>query len=216
MFNIPNQKPSEEDVILNSRLQSLYNHQFESGRFFQVVFSNEDETHIKLASRTMMKVVYIKDKDDIEGLEIIKVVSKNESQKVKFSKFNLQQLKTFLTFINEIDLKGITERRIELSDDSMDVLDADTKKKITTLLSCSDGGDVVRELLSQGMITTQDLVNTGYRKKQLEIFSKLLYDGYLPEYKESIGKPDTKDETAWQQFFMDNQWIFGYGLDYRF
>ncbi|PQJ84465.1 Shedu immune nuclease family protein, partial [Aliivibrio sifiae] len=116
----------------------------------------------------------------------------------------------------EIDLKGLAERRIELSDNAMDILDAQTKQKITTLLSCSDGGDVVRELLSQGMITTQDLVNTGYRKKQLEIFSKLLYNNYLPQYKEDIGRGNTKDETAWQHFFAENQWIFGYGLDYRF
>nr|WP_228012633.1 Shedu immune nuclease family protein [Vibrio coralliirubri] len=66
------------------------------------------------------------------------------------------------------------------------------------------------------MITTQDLVNTGYRKAQLDIFKKLLYSNYLPQYKHDIGRPETKDETAWQHFFSINQWIFGYGLDYRF
>lgn len=66
---------TEEEVIFNSKLEHLYNHEFGDGRFFQVVFSNEDETHIKLASRTLLKIVYIKEKNDIEGLEIIKSVS---------------------------------------------------------------------------------------------------------------------------------------------
>ncbi len=216
MFDFDVLKPTEEDVIFNSRLETLYNHQFDKGRFFQVIFADEKETHIKLAPRTMMKIIYIHDKDDIEGIEICKLVNGEQKQSLKFGKFNFQQLKTFLNFINDIDLKGVADRRIELADNSMDVLDTETKQKITTLLSCSDGGDVVRELLSQGVITTQDLVNTGYRKKQLQIFSKLLYEDFLPQYKEIIGKPNTKDETAWQHFFNENQWIFGYGLDYRF
>jgi hypothetical protein len=216
MFDLDVLKPTEEDVIFNSRLETLYNHQFDKGRFFQVTFADEKETHIKLAPRTMMKIIYIHNKDDIEGIEICKLVNGEQKQSLKFGKFNFEQLKTFLNFINDIDLKSVAERRIELADNSMDILDTETKKKITTLLSCSDGGDVVRELLTQGVITTQDLVNTGYRKKQLKIFSKLLYEDFLPRYKDNIGKPNTKDETAWQHFFADNQWIFGYGLDYRF
>jgi len=216
MFDIDEIKPTQETVILNSKLRSLYSHEFEKGRFFQVVFADENETHIKLAVKTMMKIVYIKENDDIEGIEIIKVVSEKETQKLKFHKFNFQQLRAFLHFINEIDLKGVAERRIVLSDDSMDILDSKTKKQITTLMSGSEGGEIVRNLLSDGVITTQDLVNTGYRKQQLEIFSKLLYENYLSEYKQFIGKPNTKDETAWQHFFMENEWIFGYGLDYRF
>ena len=207
---------SEEDVIFNSKLEHLYNHEFGDGRFFQAVFSNENETHIKLASRTLLKVVYIKEKDDIEGLEIIKAVSGNDKERVKFSKFNLQQLRCFLDFINSIDLKGVSNRRISLADGELDILDDETKKKIITLLSGGDGGEIVRELLRKGLITNQDLVNTGYRKQQLEIFSRLLYKNYLPDYKILIEKPNTKDETAWQYFFKSNEWMFGYGLDYRF
>jgi len=209
-------KPSEEDVIRNSKLETLYNHKFDKGRFFQVIFEDENEVHVQIAPRTMMKVVYIRDNDDIEGIKICKVVTGQERQSIEFSKFNLQQLKTFLHFIQELDLKGIANRRIKLSDDSLDILDSETKKKITTLLSGSDGGDLVRSLLSDGMITTQDLVNTGYRKSQLAIFNKLLNNNYLDQYKIDIGKENTKNETAWQHFFAVNEWIFGYGLDYRF
>lgn len=209
--------PTEEEIILNSRLEQLYNHEFERGRFFQVVFENEDELGIRLSSRTLMKVVYIKDKEDIEGIELIKLVGGQQKQKVKFSKFNLQQLKMFLQLISELDLKGVSERRIALADDYTDLIDEGTKKKIAALLSGHEGGELIKELLDEGIITGQDLVNTGYRKQQLEIFNRLLNEDYLEAYKrEILGKPNTKDETAWQLFFEKNQWIFGYGLNYRF
>jgi len=207
---------SEEDVILNSRLEHLYNHDFGSGRFFQVVFEDENEVHIKLAPKTLMKIIYIRDNDDIEGIEIVKIVSNTEKQKLAFSKFNFQQLKCFLEFINSLDLKSISERRITLADDSFDILDYETKKKITTLLSGNDGFDVIKDLLDDGLINNQDLVNTGYRKQQLEIFRKLLYEDYLQEYKNINCKPNTKDEVTWQHFLNKNEWIFGYGLDYKF
>lgn len=210
-------KPTEEEIIQNSRLEQLYNHEFEQGRFFQAVFEDPTEVHFRLAPRTMMKVVYLPDKDDIEGIEIVKLVEDEEVQRVKFSKFNFQQLKMFLQFISSIDLKGISERRIALADDTLDVIDADTRKKITTLLSGNEGEELIKELLDSGIITGQDLVNTGYRKQQLEIFHRLLYSDYMPEYKRDILKnPNTKDETAWQLFFERNPWIFGYGLSYRF
>jgi hypothetical protein len=207
---------TDEDVAFNSKIEHLYNHTFSDGRFFQVVFSNDEETHIKLASRTLLKVVYLKDKDDIEGLQIIKVVSEKETEKVKLSKFNLQQLRCFLAFINSIDLKGVSERRINLASNSLDTLDNETRKKIETLLSSSEGGEIICDLLKKGLINNKDLVNTGYRRQQLQKFYKLLFEQGLSDYKHEIGKATTKDETAWQHFFMSNQWIFGYGLDYKF
>ena len=207
---------TEDDVISNSKLEHLYNHDFGGGRFFQVVFSNDIETHIKLAPRTLMKVVYYREKDNIDSIEIIKQVSEIDKERIKFSKFNFQQLKCFLQFISSIDLKGISDRRIVLSDNSLDILDDETKRKISTLLLGTDGTDIVKNLLNDGVITAQDLVNTGYRKIQLEIFRKLLDENYLQEYKEQNCNTNTKDEVAWQHFFNKNNWIFGYGLDYRF
>ncbi|AXG74536.1 DUF4263 domain-containing protein [Flavobacterium arcticum] len=207
----------EDDVINNSKIEHLYNHDFGGGRFFQVVFSDNNETHIKLASKTLMKITYLKESDDIEGIEIVKAISGNEKERIKFSKFNLQQLTCFLDFIKNIDLKSISDRRITLADDSLNNIDSKTKKQITTLLSGTEGLDVIKDSLDSGLITSQDLVNTGYRKQQLKIFEKLLNNKeYIVIYKTEFCNPKTKDETAWQHFFNKNQWIFGYGLDYRF
>jgi hypothetical protein len=93
---------------------------------------------------------------------------------------------------------------------------------------------MIQQLLNNDIVTSQDIINTGYRKNQLKIFDRLLKEeNYLQEYKieennitNLISEFETKyqktidekskDEIAWQYFFNKNPWIFGYGLDYRF
>lgn len=207
--------PSEEEIIANSKPNHLYSHEFEAGRYFQVVHEDENSSTIRFASRTMLKVVYIKEQDDIEGLEIIKLVSGNETQKVQLHKFNIAQLKAFLRFISEIDLKGITEKRLKIIDDQK--LDDNSIKHIRTLLSQEGGAELVESLINSGIISSKDIVNTSFRKRGLEIFKRLLEEeDYWKVY---AGKNDisiSSEEKVWQFFFEKNQWIFGYGLDYRY
>lgn len=88
---------------------------------------------------------------------------------------------------------------------------------IKGILNVENSEELLKVMLANENITSHDIVSTGYRKSQLEIFRKLLDEDYIAAYKTNIlNKPSTKDETAWQEFFTLNQWIFGYGLDYRF
>jgi hypothetical protein len=207
-------KTSEEDVIWGSIPDRLYSHEFEKGRFFQVVHEDEKGFEIKLAPRTMLKAVYIKDKNDIEGIEIIKV-SNVKTEKVLLSKFNFAQLKSFLAFISEIDLKGITERRLKIFDEQE--LDNDTIRSIKTLLSKDGGSDIVESLIDEGIITSKDIVNTSFRKKGLQIFKRLITEKeYWKTYAVENCKSTHSEEKIFQFFFEKNEWIFGYGLDYRF
>ncbi|MFC4210968.1 Shedu anti-phage system protein SduA domain-containing protein [Pedobacter lithocola] len=64
-------------------------------------------------------------------------------------------------------------------------------------------------------MTKEDIVALGYRKKQLEIFSKLLTDKAYFESLKSKYKA-SGDEHLWQLYFEKNTWIFGYGLSYIF
>jgi hypothetical protein len=89
------------------------------------------------------------------------------------------------------------------------------------------------------VVTDEDIIAVGYRKSQIEIFRKLLEkdkkfliqyhdreaDAFMSAKKEeqnSLEKAGLKitkgasEEKTWQYFFTKNQWIFGYGLDYRF
>lgn len=215
-MSLPNQhKASEEEMIMNYKPNMLYWHEFEAGRFFQVVHEDETGFEIKLAPRTMLKAIYIKELDDIEGIEIIKLINGTETQRVKLSKFNFVQLKAFLAFIGEIDLKGITEKRLKLYDEQE--LDANTIKTLKTLLSKQGGADIIETLINEGIITSKDIVNTSFRKRGLQIFKELIEnDNYWKTYASENNISNSKEEKVWQYFLEKNEWIFGYGLDYRF
>lgn len=214
MSRINGLKPSEEEIVRTSIPNRLYWHEFEKNRFFQVVHQDESGFDIKLAPKTMFKVKYLIDKDDIEGFELIKV-SNIATQKVSISKFNFAQLKEFLRFISEIDLKGIKAKRLKILDDQE--LDADSIRSVKTLLSKNGGADLVETLINEGIITSKDIVNTSFRKRGLQIFKNLKdRPDYWKIYADENDLSKHSEEKVWQYFFEKNQWIFGYGLDYRY
>ena len=61
-------------------------------------------------------------------------------------------------------------------------------------------------------ITKQDVVGVGYRKRQLQVFERLLTDAEYFAYVKK--RKSCKTEAVWQQYFEKNPWIFGYGLSY--
>lgn len=74
-----------------------------------------------------------------------------------------------------------------------------------------DNQELFAEVL-RSEITRQDVVAVGYRKKQLQVFKRLLEDN---DYFESIrSQKGCGPETLWQQYFEKNPWVFGYGLSY--
>jgi hypothetical protein len=74
--------------------------------------------------------------------------------------------------------------------------------------------DLLAELLRSD-VTTEDLVAVGYRKKQIDVFEKLLNNNnYFDNAKKK--KECHQDEGLWQKYFEKNPWIFGYGLGYIF
>lgn len=215
MSRIDHFKPSEEEIIKTSKTNRLYSHEFKAGRFFQVVHEDENSATIRFAPRTMLKVIYIKDQDDIEGFEMIKLVNEAEKERIKLSKFNFAQLKEFLRFISEIDLKGITARRLKILDDKE--LDSDSIRSVKTLLSKEGGAELLETLINEGFISSKDIVNTSFRKRGVQIFKNLKDNpNYWKIYADENGLKKHSEEKVWQYFFEKNQWIFGYGLDYRF
>lgn len=209
------QQATEEEIIRGCKPNMLYWHEFDAGRFFQVVHEDEAGFEIKLAPKTMLKAIYVKEQDDIEGIEIIKLISDKETQRVKLNKFNFAQLKAFLSFINQIDLKGITDKRLKLFDEQD--LDDGTIKTLKTILSKQGGGEIIEALINEGIITSKDIVNTSFRKRGLQIFKNFIDQSeYWKIYSTENSIPTTKEEKAWQAFLEKNEWIFGYGLDYRF
>lgn len=102
--------------------------------------------------------------------------------------------------------------RATISDEEFEHLDL-TKTQITKLVE--DNPETLAEL-ARSNLTKADIVAVGFRKKQLDIFLRLLSDSdYFEDIKSRFPNNVTK-EGVWQRFFETNRWIFGYGLSYLF
>src|SRR5690606_20507895 len=89
-------KPKSGEIIDKYKLEQLYNHKIENGRFFKVVFADNNTANIQIASKTYMQVKFLPSRNDIEGIDLIKLINGNETQRFSLSKFNFAQLELFL------------------------------------------------------------------------------------------------------------------------
>lgn len=184
----------------------------------------------KSISKTIhIRLTYIKPKDKIVGIRIAKYKGANESEKIDFSLTDYAAFIEILDFMSKIDYPKINSQKILIKseNDNGDLNETNIKdlvqifKKdtnLTSLVNHLNKTDLSRilsklfedntrvdslvDLLNSGVVSSKDIVNLGYRKKQLEKFKELLQSQTA--------------ESCWQQFFEQNQWIFGYGLNYVF
>lgn len=153
--------------------------------------------------------------EDPRGISVVTIQSfnpeKGSPQKTYFS-FVGKEIKELLNFFRTVS-------EIEFQDEKgINASDEDVKKLI---LSPEQAKSLVhdnQDLFSQAIrseITKGDVIALGYRKKQLEVFSRLLSDrDYFNGLK--LQKKCRGDESLWQMYFEKNQWVFGYGLNYVF
>ncbi|WP_244656527.1 Shedu immune nuclease family protein [Psychrobacter cibarius] len=113
-------------------------------------------------------------------------------------------------------IKNITSISLD-SSSSINITDENLNRII---LSESQAKRIIhenQELLSEILrseVTKEDIVAVGYRKKQLDVYEKLLSDSiYFDDLKV---KKNATNEGLWQKYFEKNPWIFGYGLGYVF
>ena len=98
---------------------------------------------------------------------------------------------------------------------AMRIADEDLRRLVLTKLQAAnlvrDNEDLFKEVIRQAL-TKEDLVAIGYRKRQLQVFERLLAnDEYFEQTKARLS---CSAEALWQRFFEKNPWIFGYGLQY--
>lgn len=213
---------SDEEVVAHASNDVVYVAPFAGGNKYLNMQSGATKQHdLEVSPRIRLSLVYLEARDDITSFTLSRFKDDGHGTyqkdgEIKLSSFDLVKLREFLSFLQSIDLKSVTERRLRLADASL-ALDEHTKKQITTLLASPEGLQVVEEIIKSGAINSKDIINLGYRKEQLRVFERLLQGGesvvaYRIEHQ--ITKPG--EEAVWQHFFSQNQWIFGYGLTYRF
>jgi hypothetical protein len=228
----------EEAAIGNFWTDAIYPRDFKdgSGKYLNIVTEEDGSTTVEYhppypsRNRIKLSVTFLRARGDIKEVTLKKFkqyitrgVSRWEEQHwgpndpMTFSHFTFEKLLGFLNLLTELDLAKLDERRIALRENIGANLDAETQAKMRSLLKQPDGLAIVDELLRNGSITSRDLVNIGYRKNRLEVFERLLRGREnIEAYRSEHGITSTQPEKIWQHFFGRNEWIFGFGLDYRF
>lgn len=120
-----------------------------------------------------------------------------------------EEIGKLVEFLNHVQAMPLTSRG------SQKITDEDLRRVVLSNAQAQaifhDNQELFAEVL-RSAITKEDVIAVGYRKRQLQIFQRLLED---PTYFEEVKvKKQWKDEGVWQKFFEKNPWIFGYGLSY--
>ncbi len=139
-------------------------------------------------------------------------------QKYRYSKpvsgksvsFTLDEWNKLLEFLEKLKFIDFTDSsRFKISQNSIVVekIVSDEDQALLDTIKSLKGGNrsnFLESLTAEKTFTENDLNVLSGRKAGLKIFKEQLYE-----------KSGWK-EPNWQEFFKDNPWIFGHGLDYRF
>lgn len=140
----------------------------------------------------------------VQGYTI--ATSKPHNASFAFIGEEIGKLVEFLNHIQAMPLK---------SSGPMKITDEDLRRVVLSTVQARTLVDDNQELFAEilrSAVTREDLVAVGYRKRQLQVFQRLLEE---PTYFEDVKtRKQCTSEAVWQRFFEKNPWIFGYGLSY--
>ena len=204
---VTNQKTTESEIISSAGIDKI----FANGEFnlnngqtakyvWKVEQDNENGFTIWNQKRLKIQLTYNQTLNEITGITLKKFNNGKEDGCVSINKINLNQIQEFLNYIKKIDLKSFTSNRVFLNGNGVN--NQEVIKQINTLLDSDNKLDLIKALFEEENITNEDIVNTGFRKRS------------LGEFKQKL--TENTSEKDWQSFFEKNEWIFGFGLDYRF
>lgn len=215
---------SGPDTIYVSKLVEFENSatgEKDSRRVIRKVFGEQESSEIvrvkgefilrsSPTGRDQIKVVVHENDNNRIGFVLQKFGGKtgNPREGTNFSFYDneFHELLEFLNLVRFIDLSDTNNFKLSLSDLREKVLVNREDKDLLDSLVHLQGDDRINflEKMRESALTKQDLDILSGRKDGLAIFHRKL----------NVEK-DWK-EPQWQDFFSENTWIFGYGLDYRF
>jgi hypothetical protein len=236
------EEPKEYDYFINKRTDKVYLSRSLDAKFLsknemgeieeivrpfrivsKIIENSEDHKFIKdgkqislritSGGRQEIKAKFYEDTRGITTLTIQKFTTETGTPHNTYFTFQGEEILTLFNFIRNIELLPITNKTSEKFDDSFLNEIILTKEQTVDLILKNP--ELVKEIIKNN-ITTDEIQNLAYRKEQLEKFRNLLEDEiYFAATKKGIGK-QIGDEYVWQDFFENNTWIFGYGLNYIF
>lgn len=156
---------------------------------------------------------FYEDSREIYSLQIQKYTTLTGSPHKTYFTFTSDEIAKLYNFIRNISLIPIQNNDGAKLDDKFVEEIILTKQQAINLIN--DNYALISEIINT-KITPQEITNLNHRKKQLEKFDKLLTDNdYFEKTRTELG-PNKGKESVWQNFFEENTWIFGYGLNYIF
>jgi len=163
----------------------------------------------KRGARTCIRAKFLEATGDIFVLSIQKFDNATGMPYGTGFTFVGEEIPRLLEFISHVRAAAFPDAHsLNLTDEELSqrVL---TPAQATALLAGNP--DVFAEVVRQA-VTKEDLVALGYRRRQLDVFEKLLKDSAF--FDDLLLRKNCGAEALWQQFFEKNPWIFGYGLRY--
>ncbi|TXH56069.1 MAG: DUF4263 domain-containing protein [Bacteroidia bacterium] len=160
------------------------------------------EFGFNLTEKIHIKATYKRAKNDISRLELEKLNSKQASQKIVLDDISISKIAELLNFLLTADLGIIVDNKLK-TDLTGNIIDNKLIKTLATIQDKDKIQSLLDAILEHSDLLDKDVLNIARRKKNLQYFHTM------------INEPSTKEEH-WHKFFENNQWIFGYGLNYQF
>lgn len=174
---------------------------------------NEPELVIRKTpgGRHEIKAKFFEKGREIQVLTIQKFNKRSGPSEQYYFSFVRDEIVQLLEFIANIkSFHFPNERGLNVSDDELRRLIVEGPQ-INRIL---EDNPELASALAQSELLTQDIIAIGYRRTQLRMFEKLMFDRDFFE-KEKL-RLEATPEAVWQKFFEANHWIFGYGLSFVF
>jgi len=215
------QNPKEGKTYISPRLDAFGDSDRKIRIASKVIESPESYTLAKLKDEVVLRhkegaksYITAKFLEDNRGIFVLSIqkntVATDNPHSASFS-FIGDEIGKLLEFIQNIQSVNLDHpSRINISDEELNKISLSSSQAKNLL---HENQELFAEVL-RSEITTEDIVAVGYRKKQLDVYEKLLNElKYFEDLKE---KKKTTNEGLWQKYFEKNPWVFGYGLGYIF
>lgn len=223
----------DEDFVAKKRSDSIYvSRPFKVGvekdkdaRYITRVFdtgersrfdSVDGEVVIRASHNDKVQVKAVVTSDDhglrqltLQSFRIYKDgVRPNELYSINLRGREIKELLEFAQLATKLQIN--TTGKLKIDREALAHLDIDMDEAARKWLA--ENPEALRSIVASEA-TTRDVVAVAYRRKQLEIFDRLLHDDAYFDSK-AEAHCNGRHEALWQAFFERNRWIFGYGLFY--
>lgn len=210
-FPVKNEKGEIEELIRPFRIVSKIIENNETHKFIKD--GKQISLRITPGGRQEIKAKFYEDTRGIFTLQIQKYTTETGAPHNTYFTFQGNEILTLFNFIRNIALLPTADKASAKFDDK--ILEEIILSKEQAIQLIGKHPELIDEIVKNN-ITKDEIINLGYRKKQIKIFKKLLTDKeFFLKTKNNLGK-NKGVEAVWQDFFERNTWIFGYGLNYIF